>query len=287
MRIFTNWFVIALMTMNYQNAMKAANKSRIYGISMPKCFCGKPKLLTIPPENEIICKNCGVTFGFDEYYDTENTIPFYHVTKSSLNISQSRQTGSNPYDVKRMTYIKNLRVEKNNSTDVASIADVCNKLKLPNTIAEECWKLYQSIRKNNSRFTRSKSICMAIYQTCQNHKIPYDEKSVQDIVCQSLGVKNAPKLKSVIFKIHNNHSILKYDSKREFYLNQHLSQAQNRHKLQDITTLQHLATQYYENFTSICRLNNNNNSMLMNNQADHNTLAKRAVSLAILRCCVN
>ena len=267
--------------------MKAANKNKICHISMPRCFCGKPKLLTIPPENEIICKNCGVTFGFDEYYDTENTIPFYHITKSSLNISQSRQTGSNPYDIKKITHIKNLRVENNNSADVASIADVCNKLKLPNTVSEECWKLYQEIRKKNRRFTRAKSICMTIYQTCRNHKIPYNEKLVQDIVCQSLGVKNAPKLKSVIFKNRIHSNIQKHDSKREFYLNQYISQAQNRHKLHDITTLQQLSVQYYENFASIGRLNNNDNSKLLSNQTDHNTLAKRAVSLAILRCCVN
>ncbi len=261
-----------------------------YTIQIQKtvCFCRKPTLLTIPPENEIICKNCGVTFGFDEYYDTENTIPFYQISKSNLNISQSRQTGSNPYDVKGFTQIKNLRIENNNSADIASIADICNKLKLPNTISEECWQLYNSTRKKNHRFTRAKSICMAIYQTCQNHKIPYDEKSVQNIVCQSLGVKNAPKFKSVIFKVRNHQSnSKKYASKREFYLNQHISQAQNRHKLQDITTLQQLSIQYYENFASIFRLNNNGNSMLMSNQADHNTLAKRAVSLAILRCCVN
>lgn len=194
----------------------------MFCVEITKCFCKKPSLLTTPKENEIVCQNCGVTFGFDEYYDTENTIPFYHISKSNLNISQSRQTGSNPYDIKRIIHIKNLRVEKNNSTDVVSIADICNKLKLSHIIAEECWKLYCTTRKNNNRFTRAKSICMAIYQTCRNHKIPYDEKSVQDIVCQSLGVKNAPKLKSVIFKVRNHHSnSKKYDSKREFYLNQH------------------------------------------------------------------
>ena len=87
------------------------------------------------------------------------------------------------------------------------------------------------------------------------------------------------------------------NTKRLFYLNQHLSQAQKKHDLADITNLQHLAISYYENFIGLngnqhhALMKNNSNNNNHHNQTntksattDHNVLAKRAVSLAVLRC---
>ena len=269
------------------------------------CFCKRPALITISIDNEIVCKNCGVTFGYDENDDSINTIPSYHITKSKLNLYQKRQKGGNPYDTKRLLHVSNLRLEKNynnntvNSQDAAAFADVCGKLKLLNITSESCWKEYCTLkRKKITKFTRAKMMCLAIYQTCRQNKIPFDEQQIRDVMCQSLGVKNAPMLKNIIFKIHqddnsdcNESKDDKEDkSKLQFYLNQHISQAQSRHKLTDVTALQHLSLRYYENFLSSC-LNANQNNGMMDNESchtriDYDTMAKRAVLLALQRCVV-
>ena len=253
------------------------------------CLCQNkiPKLVTTVEESEIVCRNCGVVFGFDEE-ENSNTIPYQHITKSKINLYQKRQTGGNPHDVKKITHVSNLRLEKNNNSDIIPFADICDKLKLSDVISENCWKSYCTLKKQTGKFTRAKAMCLTIYQTCRESKIPFDEERVQDVVCQSLGVKNAPRLKSVIFKTeptrNNNHGNI--DTKRLFYLNQHLSQAQKKYDLADITNLQHLAISYYENFIG---LNGNQHHVLMKNNsnnnhhnqtntknatADHNVLAK-------------
>jgi len=231
-------------------------------------------------------------FGFDDE-ENNNTIPYQHITKSKINLYQKRQKGGNPHDVKNILHISNLRVEKNNS-DIIPFADICDKLKLSDATSENCWKSYCNLNRQTSQFTRAKAMCLAIYQTCRENKIPFDEGIVQGIVCQSLGVKNAPKLKNVIFKTEHsarNNCPENTDTKRLFYLNQHISQAQKEHDLDEITNLQHLAVQYYENFVS-SRLNKNEESYFMNSNYHSNTtinyniLAKRAVSLAVQRCII-
>ena len=280
--------------------MKINNNSTV-------CFCKKPTLITTSSDNEIVCKNCGVTFGYDENYDYTNTIPSYHITKSKPNLYQKRQKGGNPYDTKKLLHVSNLRLEKNhnnnhtvNSQDTAAFADICSKLKLSNITSENCWKAYCTLkRKKITKFTRAKMMCLAIYQTCRQNKIPFDEQQIRDAVCQSLGVKNAPMLKNIIFKTHAADDHPDYDdskndkdkSKLQFYLNHHISQAQNRHKLKDVTALQHLSVRYYENFLSSSCLNANQNNAVMNNEnycarIDYDTMAKRAVLLALQRCVV-
>jgi len=209
------------------------------------CFCGKPKVITAQ-DAEIICKNCGVTFGYDEYYEMQNTIPYYFITKTKLNPYQSRQTECNPYDTKRLTQVK-IRTSRNNQ-DIKGVFDVCSKLNLSNTISEECWNQYTKLQK--SKLTRAQSICLAIYQTCRLHHIPFSEHEIKDMVCQSLGVKKAPMLKNIIFKIGKGKcSIEPIAGKDAFYLNFHLSQAQKDHKIEDISILRRITTRYYENLT--------------------------------------
>lgn len=265
------------------------------------CLCQnkRPELVTTVGESEIVCRYCGVVFGFDEE-ENNNTIPYQHITKSRINLYQKRQTGGNPHDVKKITHISNLRLEKNNNSDIIPFADICDKLKLSDITSENCWKSYCDLKKQTDRFTRAKTMCLAIYQTCRESKIPFDEERVQDVICQSLGVKNVPRLKSVIFKTEQsarNSNPGNMDTKRLFYLNQHLSQAQKKHDLADITNLQHLAISYYENFIGL-NDNQHHHSLMENNDnnhhnqtstknattVDHNVLAKRAVSLAVLRC---
>jgi len=260
------------------------------------CLCQnkRPELVTTVEESEIVCNNCGVVFGFDEDDNNSNTIPYQHITKSKINLYQKRQKGGNPHDVKNITHIPNLRLEKNNDSDLISFADICDKLKLSDATSEICWKSYCNLNRRTSQFTRAKAMCLAIYQTCRENKIPFDEETVQCTVCQSLGVKNAPKLKNMIFKTGysaRNNCPENTDTKRLFYLNQYISQAQKEHDLEEITNLQHLAVQYYENFVS-SRLNKNEKSHFMNNNYHFNTtinyniLAKRAVSLAVQRCII-
>ena len=253
------------------------------------CLCRNkiPKLVTTVEESEVVCRNCGVVFGFDEE-ENNNTIPYQHITKSKINLYQKRQTGGNPHDVKKITYISNLRLEKNNS-DIISFADICDKLKLSDVTSENCWKSYCTLKRQTSKFTRAKVMGLAIYQTCRSHHIPFDESKIRDIICQSLGVKNAPMLKNVIFKASclDQKSNLKQNNseKERFYLNLHLSQAQKFHDIEDVTTLRRIAARYHENLTnpsSSC-FYNDDLSLVMKN-TDYNTLAKRAVKLAVQRC---
>lgn len=257
-----------------------------------KCFCkDKPHLITTLIDGEIICKNCGVTFGYDQYYNLKNTITADHISKTQLDICQQRQLGTDYHNLKDFITSKNLRLEKNNSC-IGEFTDVCKKLHLPNFVAEDAWRLFCKLKrqkKNDDSCTRSKLVCIAIYQTCQNHSIPYDELMVQEIVKKSLNVKNAPKLQNVVFKKHaqkmsqnnDNNSV----SKERFYLNLHISQAQKDHDILDISQLQQLSFQYYDfDVKKRCCLNKKQTSHIM---IDYNIVSKRAVSKALLRCCIN
>ena len=255
------------------------------------CLCQnkKPKLVTTVEESEIVCRHCGVVFGFD-VDENSNTIPYQHITKSKINLYQKRQKGGNPHDVKNMTHISNLRLEKNDNSDIIPFADICDKLKLSDITSENCWKSYCTLKRQTSKFTRAKAMCFAIYQICRDSCIPFDENKIQDIVCQSLGVKNAPMLKSIIFKAEIEKCYAESNDREAFYLNLHLSQAQRDHDLEDITVLRRIAARYYEtiaNPPSLLSLKNTRLSFVMknnNNNSDCNTLAKRAVTLAIQRC---
>ena len=228
-------------------------------------------------------------FGFDEDYNS-STIPYQHITKSRINLCQKRQKGGNPYDVKNITHVPNLRLEKNNNSDIIPFADICDKLKLSDVISENCWKSYYTLKRQTSKFTRAKAMCLAIYQTCRDSCIPFDEDKIRDMVCQSLGVKKAPMLKNIIFKAGKEKCHTERNNKKTFYLNLHLSQAQRDHDIEDITILRRVAARYYETLgnppTSSFSLKNNGLSLVMrnNNSSDFNTLAKRAVTLAIQRC---
>jgi len=255
------------------------------------CLCQnkRPELVTTVKESEIVCRNCGVVFGFDED-DNSNTIPYQHITKSRINLYQKRQKGGNPHDVKKIIHVSNLRLEKNNNSDIISFADICDKLKLSDVTSENCWKSYCTLKRQTSKFTRAKAMCLAIYQTCRDSCIPFDEDKIRDIVCQSLGIKKAPMLKSIIFKAGKEEKCNTKPNHREaFYLNLHLSQAQKDYDIEDITILRRIAARYYETIVnphSSSSLKNNGLSLVMrnNNNSDYNTMAKRSVTLAIQRC---
>ena len=256
------------------------------------CLCQNkiPQLVTTVKENEIVCRDCGVVFGFDENYNNNNTIPYQHITKSKINLYQKRQKGGNPHDIKKITHTSNLRLEKNNNSDIIPFADICDKLKLSDATSETCWKSYCNLKRQTSKFTRAKAMCLAIYQTCRYNCIPFDENKTRDIVCQSLGVKKAPMLKSIIFKTGKEGKFYTEPNNREtFYLNLHISQAQKDHNIEDITILRRTASRYYKaivNPSSSHPLENNGPLLVMRNDSnsDHSTLAKRAVTLAIQRC---
>jgi len=184
-----------------QNLKTNLTKNRIRKSQLPSlqdtCLCQNKisELVTTVEESEIVCRNCGVVFGFDED-ENSNTIPYQHITKSKINLYQKRQKGGNPHDVKNMTHISNLRLEKNDNSDIISFADICDKLKLSDITSENCWKSYCALKRQTSKFTRAKAMCLVIYQTCRDRCIPFDEDKIRDIVCQSLGVKNAPMLKT-------------------------------------------------------------------------------------------
>jgi len=252
------------------------------------CLCQnkRPKLVTTVEESEIVCSSCGVVFGFDED-ENINTIPYQHITKSKINLYQKRQKGGNPHDVKKILHVSNLKLEKNN-LDIIPFADICDKLKLSDVQSENCWKSYCTLKRQTSKFTRAKAMYLAIYQTCMDRCIPFDEEKIRDMVCQSLGVKNAPMLKNIIFKTEKEKCHTEPNNREAFYLNLHLCQAQKDHGIEDITILRRIAIRYYETIVnpSSSSLKNNGLSLVMrnNNNSDYNTLAKRAVTLAVQRC---
>ena len=252
-----------------------------------KCFCKKSNLINTPMDGEIICKDCGVTFGFDPYYDFKNTIITHHLSKTQLDICQQRQLGTDYHNLKNLIVSKNLKLEKNNSC-IVEFTDVCKKLHLPNFVSEDAWQLFCKLKRQkkiNDSFTRVKLVCIAIYQTCQNHSIPYDELMVQEIVKKSLNVKNAPKLQNMIFKKQIQRLSQNDSTKERFYLNLHICQAQKQHSIPDIIQLQRLSFQYYDfDMKKRCRLNK---KQAYHTVLDHNTISKRAVNKALLRCCIN
>ena len=275
------------------------------------CLCNVPILVTTMEENEIVCKNCGVVFGFDET-NSANTIPLQHMTTApKINLYMKNQNGSNPHDARKITKYKKLHVSDNISSDLALFSAICDKLSLPSYVSEHCWRLYKKLKQYDT-ITRAKAACLAIYLVCRKNSIPYDEQQIRDAVCQTFGVKNAPIFKSIIFKLsklgiildtddgnqHNNNNSVTIaslyrsvandsTSKRQFYLNSLLSQAQRDLDLPDITILKNLALQYYDkillNDDSFASLNKNENHSIVKN-TDYNALAKRAVSLALQRC---
>ena len=272
--------------------IKINSKTKALQQLQDTCLCQNktPQLVTTIKESEIVCRNCGVVFGFDEN-ENSNTIPYQHITKSRINLYQKRQTSGNPHDVKNITHIPNLRLEKNNNSDIIPFADICDKLKLSDTTSENCWKSYCTLKKHTSKLTRAKAMCLAIYQTCRDSSIPFDEDNIRDIVCQSLGVKKAPMLKNLIFKIGKEKFHTEQNNKETFYLNLHLSQAQRDHDIDDISILRRITARYYETLvnspTSSSFFKNNELSLVMKNNGnnpDLNIMAKRAVTLAIQRC---
>ena len=252
-----------------------------------KCFCKKPKPITVPTEGEIICKDCGVTFGYDQYFNIQNTINADHLSKTQLDIYQQRQLGTDYHNLKDFITSKNLKLEKTNSC-IAEFTDVCKKLRIPNFVSEDTWQLFSKLKrqkKNDDSFTRAKLVCIAIYQTCQNHCIPYDELMVQEIVKKSLHVKNAPKLQNILFKRKDQKWSQNNSAKERFYLNLYISQAQKDRNISDISQLQRLSFQYYDfDVKKRCCLNKKQASHIM---IDYKTTSKRAVNKALLRCCVN
>ena len=274
------------------------------------CLCKNPILITTMEENEIVCKNCGVVFGFDEQQNATNTIPSHHNTNiPKISLYMRNQNGSNPHDVKKITQYKKLHVLDNTSSDLALFSAICDKLSLSSHVSEHCWRLYKKLKQYNT-ITRAKAACLVIYLVCRKESIPYDEQQIRDAVCQTFGVKNAPVFKSIIFKLSKLGIILDSDdkhqdndsgvvaslyqsvsndskSKKQFYLNSLLSKAQKDLNLPDITILKHLTLQYYDKIllheSSVDTLNKNENLSIVKN-IDYNTLAKRAVSLALQRC---
>ena len=275
-----------------------------------KCFCKNSTLVTTVEENEIVCKNCGVVFGFDEQQNATNTIPSHHNTNTPrISLYMKNQKGSNPNDAKTITRYKKLNVSDNTSSELALFSAICDKLSLSSYVSEYCWRLYKKLKQYDT-MTRAKAACLAIYLVCRKNSIPYDEQQIRDSVCQTFGVKNAPVFKSIIFKLSKLGIFLDANeknqdtnsdviaslyravandskSKRQFYLNSLLSNAQKDLNLPDITILKHLALQYYDKIlpseTSFGSLNKNESYKIVKN-TDYNALAKRAISLALQRC---
>lgn len=257
-----------------------------------KCFCTKPRLVTTINDYEIVCSRCGVVFGYDyNSSNDENTTQHRSKSKSSnINLYLLREKGGSPKD---NYHIINKKLRIYNHSDISQFSDICSKLELNQPTTAQCWRLYQKLRKS-ARFTRAKAACFAIYYVCKCNKIPFQEENIREIVRQTLGVKKAPKEKSVIYKVNklfsstdlqesNDAQTLDQklgirvrnvtEDKKQFYLNLHISEAQK--KLGDalpINTLKRLASQNYE------MIFNSTNSF---NNIDPNTRAKKAVGFAL------
>ena len=241
-------------------------------ISVQYCYCTKPEIVFVPFENEVVCKVCGVVLENEEtFQEIENTIPYEMLYKANLNLHQRKQVGGDPRDEQIVSSSKFHTHESDQNLLVFS--DVCRKLLLNSTVSEDCW---QAFCHDKSHLTKAKKMCHAIYQTLQNKAIPYDEKTVQEVICNSLGVKNASDQRGIIFK--TNSLLPAFESKetkRRFYLNLFVQQAQNEHKIHEVSALRRNSETYLDDLTGAFP------------KSDYKTLTKKAVHMAILRCHTN
>ena len=239
------------------------------------CYCvKKPEIVFIPSENERVCKACGVVLKNDEMssssfqHDVENTVPYEMLCKTNLNLHQRKQIGGDPRDEQNISSTK-FHTHKSDQ-NLLAFSDVCRKLSLNGTVSEDCWTAFIH---DKSSLTKAKKMCYAIYQTLQNKAIPYDEKSVQEIVCNSLGVKTASDQKGIIFKVSDfSPAFDSQDTKRRFYLNLFVQQAQQRYDISNVSTFRRNSENYL--------------NVLIGSfpKSDYKTLTKKATEMAKLRC---
>jgi len=240
-------------------------------ISVQSCYCTKPEIVFLPFENETVCKSCGVVLENETFQqEIENTIPYEMLCKTNLNLHQRKQVGGDPNDEQKIVSSKFHTHESDQNLLVFS--DICRKLSLNSTISEDCWQVFSH---DKSSLTKAKKMCHAIYQTLQNMAIPYDEKSVQDIVCSSLSVKSASDQKGIIFKTGFSPAFDSKETKRRFYLNLFVQQAQKEHDISDVSTLRKNSQVYLDDLIG------------MFPKSDYRTMAKKATEMAIMRCITN
>ena len=240
-------------------------------ISVQSCYCSKPEIVFLPFENETVCKICGVVLENEEIFQNiENTIPYEMLCKTNLNLHQRKQVGGDPHDEQKITSSKFHTHESDQNLLVFS--DVCRKLSLNNTVSEDCWSAFTH---DKSSLTKAKKMCHAIYQALQNRAIPYDEKTVQEIVCSSLGVKNASDKKGIIFKTGFLPAFDSKETKRRFYLNLFVQQAQKEYNISDVSMFRKNSEKYLD--VLIRQFPN----------TDYKTLTKKATNMARLRCYTN
>ncbi|MGH1521703.1 MAG: hypothetical protein ACRBB2_04950 [Nitrosopumilus sp.] len=243
-------------------------------ISVQSCYCAKPEIVFLPSENETVCKRCGVVLDNEEslsFQEIENTIPHEMLCKTNLNLHQRKQVGGDPHDEQK---IVSSRIHLHHSSDqnLLVFSDVCRKLSLNGTISEDCWYAFVH---DKSSLTKAKKMCHAIYQTLQNRAIPYDEKSVQEIVCNSLGVKNASDQRGIIFKTDYAPAFDSQEKKKRFYLNLFVKQAQQEYNIEDVSIFKKKSESYL--------------NILLDSfpNTDYKTLTKKATIMAKLRCYCN
>jgi len=230
-----------------------------------QCYCAKPEIVFISLENETVCKTCGVVIPNNESsYNIEQTVPYEMLCKTNLNLHQRKQVGGDPRD-EQMIIPSKFHTE---SDSLLAFSDVCRKLSLTSAISEDSWKLFCH---DTTNLTKAKKMCHAIYQTLQNNAIPYDENAVQNIVCCSLGVKNASGLQGIQFKTDSS-AFTSKEVKMRFYLNLSIKQAQNQYNISDVSSLQKNSRNYMGILTESFP------------NSDYKTLAKKATEMARLRC---
>lgn len=184
--------------------------------------------------------------------------------------SPTKAIGGDPHDEQKISSTKFHTHESDQN--LLMFSDICRKLSLNSTISEDCWRTFS---QDKSSLTKAKKMCHAIYQTLQNRAIPYDEKSVQEIVCSSLGVKSASDQKGIIFKTGFSPAFDSQETKRRFYLNLFVQQAQKEYNISDVSTLRKNSEKYLD--------------VLMRSfpNTDYKTLTKKATNMAKLRCYSN
>jgi len=233
------------------------------------CYCAKTEIVFLPAENETVCKNCGVVLENETFQqEIENTIPYEMLCKTNLNLHQRKQVGGDPKDEQKIVSSTKFHIHESDQ-NLLVFSDVCRKLSLNSTISEDCWTTFS---QDKSSLTKAKKMCHAIYKTLQNMAIPYDEKSVQNIVCSSLGVKNASDQKGIIFKTGFLPAFDSNETKRRFYLNLFVQQAQKEYNITDVSTLRKNSQVYLDDL------------MEMFPKSDYRTMAKKATDMAIMRC---